>query len=511
MFQDEQGTSSCLFGLHSCCFSRYISKTLLKNISLLIFIIFYSAGRSDENSNKNLQNNQDKLQTKEMKEVKDKTGEKGARKEKGAKSSRKEKGVKSSRKEKGAKSSRKEKGAKSSRKEKEAKSSRKEKSLKSVKKEKAGKTTRKEKADKSTRKEKAGKTSKKEKAARKEKTDKQGGRKSSRKVQQKAVRQTTCSSDEECLTLATKYLKTIKDKVVNFNAQKARIEKSGKLALSKAGKKGDFTTDLSNLKDVGGGNTSALTCQGNSNGTGQAALKDAVDKLTACQDSIKAACETGLPPYNQTAADACATKMATLSALADNCTKITDSTKVCACWKSVALKTASDAIANCSLTTENSNYTKFKNTCTSSFSTCRQTQDLTSSVIYSCSSVNSPDKLLAKLKDVTDNKASIDKLTTTANSKATGARMKRAASCADFITACKKVADLALNAIFSPDVKKMADAANADPPTLCTAAEKDILKTAVTSLGKASTAASAAIATVQSSLEGKVFLLTNSY
>ena len=212
--------------------------------------------------------------------------------------------------------------------------------------------------------------------------------------QETSAKQTTCNADEQCLDLAVKYMKQVKDTVKNYNAQKSRIEKLSTLPSSKAGKKGDFTSDLTNLKDAGGGNLSALTCQGNTTGPGQAALKDAVDKLTACPNSIKSACETGLPSYNKTVTDNCAKAMTTLSVAVTACTLITDATKVCACWKAANIKSASDAITNCSLKDTNTNFITFKNACTASFADCRKTQDSASSVLYACNAGNSPANLI---------------------------------------------------------------------------------------------------------------------
>lgn len=336
------------------------------------------------------------------------------------------------------------------------------------------------------------------------KQEKAGEEEREKKTMRGSVRQTTtCNADEECLALASKYMKQVKDKVRNFNAQKARIEKASSLAASKAGKKGDFSADLVRLKEAGGGNSSALKCQGQETGAGQVALKGAVDALEACQNNIRAACETDKPVYNSTEADACETKMKTFSDAVDGCTKETDATKVCACWKKADLKTASEEIANCTLTDKNVEFVKYRTSCIKSFSSCRQTQDNASSIIFSCSPANSADKLLARLKGVTDNKDSIDKLSATAKSKSSGSRIKRAASCSSFIASCIKVSKLALEFISSPKIKEMADAANADPPAACTPEEKLSLTAAVSSLDEASASAAAAISEIQTTLEGK--------
>lgn len=387
---------------------------------------------------------------------------------------------------------------------------RKEKNNKKGKKAKKDKKSNKgKKAAKKSKKAKKGKQVKKEKKSKKamKKQKKAGKEERKKKTMRGSARQTTCNADEECLSLASKYMKQVKDKVKNFMAQKGRIEKATSLANSKAGKKGDFSADLARLKEAGGGNSSALKCQGKESGAGQAAIKVAVDALEACQNNIKAACETENPVYNSTEADTCEKKMKKFSDAVEACTKEQDATKICACWKKAELKTASEEILNCDLKDKNAEFVKYRTSCIKSFSTCRQTQDNASSIIFSCSPANSADKLLAKLKGLMDNKDSIDKLSATAKSKSSGSRIKRAASCSSFIVSCKKVAELALEFISSPKIKEMADAANADPPAACTPDEKLSLKATVSSLEKASAAAGAAISEVQATLQGKNLLM----
>lgn len=331
------------------------------------------------------------------------------------------------------------------------------------------------------------------------KSEQKGKKQKKNKKSTKSVRQ-TCNADPDCLTLAVKYMKAVKDKVKNFNAQKSRIEKFQKLSTSKAGKKGAFDMDLSRLKEAGGGNASALTCQGKGSGSGQEAIKGAVDKLTACKDNIKAKCETDKPAYNKTEADACSTKMEAISTAVETCTKETDAKKICICWKAADIKAAFEAISSCTLATTNTAVATFKKACTASFAECRQTQDTASSVIFACNAANTADKLVAKLKTVTENKESVDKLTETAQSKATK-RIKRAASCGDFIKNSKMVADMAKNFIASPKIKEKADAINNDPPASCTEDEKaTLISDVVTALVEASSSAIDAIATIQADL-----------
>ena len=343
---------------------------------------------------------------------------------------------------------------------------------------------------------------KKEKIKHKKKQIRQRRRKSKTSHQLVSTRQTTCTSDSQCLELAVKYLKQVKDNVKNFNTQKSRIEKFLSLGTSKAGKKGEFASDLSWLKEAGGGNASALKCQNAS--AGAAAITEAVANLESCPETIKAACETKAPAYDKAAADDCAVKMTALVTAVDKCV----SSGGCTCWKAADIKKASDAIANCSLVAINGESTKFKNNCTSSFSACRQVQDKSSSILFACNGGSTPDKLIAKLKTVTDNKAALEGLKTDATAQSNKNRIKRAASCGDFISNCNKVAELAKESISNPSISSTVAAIRANLPTTCTASEKATLAgTVLTALTSAVTIADGAIAQIQNDIASKKFSL----
>ena len=57
-------------------------------------------------------------------------------------------------------------------------------------------------------------------------------------------------------------MKTLQNKVRNYKNQKSRIEKFIKLTGNKGDKKGDYKNLLSKVREAGGGNASALKCQG---------------------------------------------------------------------------------------------------------------------------------------------------------------------------------------------------------------------------------------------------------
>ena len=59
----------------------------------------------------------------------------------------------------------------------------------------------------------------------------------------------TC--DVSCLSTAVKYMKILKDRVLNYKTQKKRIEKFVKVGQSKGNKSTIFRTLLSLLRDAG--------------------------------------------------------------------------------------------------------------------------------------------------------------------------------------------------------------------------------------------------------------------
>jgi len=292
----------------------------------------------------------------------------------------------------------------------------------------------------------------------------------------------TCA-DEACLTAIGKYMNQYNQKYRNFENQKNRITKFSKLTGNKGGKKDAFKTIKGQIRETGGGNASALTCGGKTSGTGQKLLKDIYDKLTACSAGIKKACETDKPAINQTFIDACSTKMTAFKTEADKCIKETDATKACTCWKSTAMKTASDNIGKCDISKLNGEVAKFKKSCTAAFAECRQTEDKGSKLIQGCDS-KFASKQLKNLAQANANSKALTSLKTAVEKKTTRRLQTRTVlTCKVFATKVTGLITLATNAPLMPKIAEDAAALEKTAPTAaCDATIKATLKALVTSI-----------------------------
>jgi len=332
-------------------------------------------------------------------------------------------------------------------------------------------------------KKKKSKGKKKKSKGRKRKNKGRKKKKSSKKVVDTRIHARSTCADEACLTALGKYMNQYNQKYRNFENQKNRITKFSKLTGNKGGKKDAFKTIKGQIRETGGGNASALSCGGKTSGTGQKLLKDIYDKLTACSAGIKKACETDKPAINQTFIDACSTKMTAFKTEADKCIKETDATKACTCWKSTALKTASDNIGTCDISKLNGEVAKFKKSCTAAFAECRQTEDKGSKLIQGCDSKFAANQLKnlnnanANSKALTSLKAAVEKKTTRR------LQTRSALTCKVFATKVSGLITLATNAPLMPKIATDAAALEKSAPTAaCDAAIKATLKALVTSI-----------------------------
>ena len=123
------------------------------------------------------------------------------------------------------------------------------------------------------------------------------GMKKSGKGKKKSGKQSsTCAVDEACVTMAVGYMKTMKDKVVNYLKQNDRISKQNSTGEKKNNKKDVFKPAINRLTEAGGGNASALACGGDITNAGAAQMKNLTETLMKCSDEVKKACDpTALP------------------------------------------------------------------------------------------------------------------------------------------------------------------------------------------------------------------------
>ena len=101
-------------------------------------------------------------------------------------------------------------------------------------------------------------------------------------------------------------LRRWKDQVTNFLKQKTRIEKQSSIAKKKSEKNGIFKSIALRLIDVGGGNSSSLTCSGSAESNGAKQLENLTRALGDCKKNIIASCSPeNFPKANKTLVVAC--------------------------------------------------------------------------------------------------------------------------------------------------------------------------------------------------------------
>lgn len=352
---------------------------------------------------------------------------------------------------------------------------------------KDGTNTEKKKTKK--KKKRQNKKSKKAKKAKKNhKKRKSGLLKKSRKqksLKENNSRQAGCTSDEACLTAVVKFMKIATDKVGNYVRQKSRIEKYQKLAISKGSKKSEFSPLLVKLKEIGGGNFSALTCGGSTTSPAAQRLQLLAQSLAACEANIQQACVSSVPTFDANAATSCMADMDAFNAAIGLCFT---STSACTCWNNANLETLANKLTACNLATSNNEFTKTKNTCTSAFGACRSLQDEASQAIDNCQ--KSVAAVEAKIASVTKTKDALVSLKAGATAIANQARqsrtlrsiMSKAISCSGYVSSIKTAV---INAEINPSKADSSTAITAlvnQNVAACTADEKTSLKSLLTTI-----------------------------
>ena len=242
---------------------------------------------------------------------------------------------------------------------------------------------------KSGSKRRGGKPAKNQKKRNKNKQRKNKQRKNKRKsgLGQVHGRVTACTANATCLDFAMNYLKIMKGQVNSFDKQLARIISVNKTRNNKFGKKGLFGPVLRRLVDAGGGNKSALSCQGSTNSSGAKQLTNLTETLTACEASINKTCNPAtfsLP--NMTLVNSCNSTVSSFKTLVDACLKLAG-IEACGCWMNSELATLETTIksSDCKLPDATRTLVNEVKICKSSFSNCRKFEDDTLTAISSCS------------------------------------------------------------------------------------------------------------------------------
>merc|ERR1711892_1406782 len=222
-----------------------------------------------------------------------------------------------------------------------------------------------------------------------------GVRKSS---SQEAARQdTSCVTSTACIGNATNYYnKILIKKVYNFKIQRERIKTFSKQSSGKNSKNGIFILLINRIREVGGGNSSNLTCNGENN-DGATNLETLSTTLSECETKIYEACDSSQsgPNANSTYIDECNDLVDAFTDMTDTATKAKGAA-ACVLWEADDLKEKADAIKTCTAATV-------------AFNTA---EDSVTAAVSACSPSNTVTKVTAAIKQGYQNIASIGDLKT---------------------------------------------------------------------------------------------------
>merc|ERR1712106_1019059 len=240
-----------------------------------------------------------------------------------------------------------------------------------------------------------------------------GVRKSS---SQEAARQdTSCVTSTACIGNATNYYnKILIKKVYNFKIQRERIKAFSKQSSGKNSKNEIFILLINRIREVGGGNSSNLTCN-EENNDGATNLETLSTTLSECETKIYEACDSSQsgPNANSTYIDECNDLVDAFTDMTDTATKAKGAA-ACVLWEADDLKEKADAIKTCTAATVafNKQTTKAKQKCTKAFSACKTAEDSVTAAVSACSPSNTVTKVTAAIKQGYQNIASIGDLKT---------------------------------------------------------------------------------------------------
>merc|ERR1712012_863395 len=219
-----------------------------------------------------------------------------------------------------------------------------------------------------------------------------------------------------CINNAVKSMTIVKGKIFSFEKQLKRFEKMSKQAVNKVGKKHVFKPALMRLQHHGGGNASELSCGGNKTNAGALQMQNLTNLLTACEDQVHEAChDSNHPAPNATELASCLAAIEHFKNFEANCTSQTTATAMCDCFDADNATTKVMAeLRACDLKELSNNHTAAVKSCKSAFGTCRKYEDDVSHAAHACD--QDPDALKKKLKNLSVNKAEMDKILATMSS-----------------------------------------------------------------------------------------------
>merc|ERR1719195_1803059 len=209
----------------------------------------------------------------------------------------------------------------------------------------------------------------------------------------------TCRASEvttDCMTSAVEIMSFLQNQVTNFKNQYNRIVSFNKTINSKLSKSGEFSNASSYLLAALGGDASNISCGDTTNDTSSATT--AMETYTVLNNCSTAISESCTMPSTLVPSDVlsnwegfCTEQFEEASTLAEGCGTgseyTSNGTAVCECLDKV--KSVINGVKEtnkCSASTYSKAVKTFKNSCTTTFSNCRQREDDSVELVYTCGS-----------------------------------------------------------------------------------------------------------------------------
>merc|ERR1712227_955750 len=366
------------------------------------------------------------------------------------------------------------------------------------KKSRKAKKNRARKGGKNSRKARKGKKSKKN---RKNKGKKKNSRKA-RKGKKRKERVSGRSVDAKCIAQLTLSMRRWKDVVTNFQRQSKRITDNKSKGDGKSGKKGVFGPIASKLVSSGGGNKSALTCQGSSSSDGAVAITKLAKDLNDCEKSVNDSCNpANFPAHNETLVTECTTLTDKFAEEAQKCmVKSKDESTAaegCTCWTDPALVQLTEDVNKCKVKDAMDAIKAQLKTCTKAFGACRKLEDAAVESLSACTA--DPTELTKKAAALSANKDALGNVKTKLNSL-TGTRRTRgirapATTCAGVMDLVSTLLALVEEFPSAPPLLDRAKDIVGSPDIECSDDEKEALKAQVAEVESAEEAVSATATT----------------
>merc|ERR1711981_1019899 len=326
-----------------------------------------------------------------------------------------------------------------------------------------------------------------------------------KRIKQSSRQSSRCSrsTDYTCLINAMTYLNLTKTQVANYLKRQGRIVAANKTGEKKNGKKGIFASTAQRIIRSGGGDSSALSCQGSTTSNGAKNLTSLAKLLNGCEAKVKAACATeNMPLPNMTEVSACVSTMETFKGMVANCQKMKENgTEACTCWSNSNFTSLAATIRKCKINKDQAAVIDQLKYCRGNFSACKTAEDDGMKAMSSCATSKSA--LLASAKALTANSAGLDSAKTKVDSLANSTSTRAAAaSCAEIITIVTEIKTIVAanpeNSTVTTLTTKITSVAST---VTCSDSEKTSLATSSSDLASAKESVDGSLATIKEDLE----------